>query len=102
LASIRHVYRRGHIFWWRRVLYVLGESGCGLSLPGDDATDEESLQAGAWNYEFGDMLTFLDVHEEVYRYLAETNCSGEGPQPRHGQSGRRMSMSGWRGRLASS
>lgn len=42
-----------------------------------DAMDAESLQAGAWDYEFGNMDTFLDVHEEVYRYLAETNCSGE-------------------------
>lgn len=41
-----------------------------------DAMDEESMQAGAYGYEYGNMDTFLDVHEEVYRYLAETNCSG--------------------------
>jgi integrase len=42
-----------------------------------DAMDEESMQAGAYGYEYGNMDTFLDVHEEVYRYLAETNCSGD-------------------------
>jgi integrase len=42
-----------------------------------DAMNEESMQAGAYGYEYGNMGTFLDVHEEVYRYLAETNCSGD-------------------------
>jgi len=39
-----------------------------------DALDDEREQSAIRGYEFGDLL---DVHEEVYRYLAETNCSGD-------------------------
>ena len=42
-----------------------------------DAIEDESVQADIPGYEFGDIGTFLDIHEEVYRYLAETNCSGD-------------------------
>ena len=42
-----------------------------------DALDDEREHAALPSYEFGNLDTFLDVHEEVYRYLAGTNCSGE-------------------------
>lgn len=53
-----------------------------------DALDDEREQAAIGGYEFGDLNTFLDVHEEVYRYLAETNCSGE-----------ELSLETWMGRV---
>lgn len=42
-----------------------------------DALDDEREHAALSSYEFGNLDTILDVHEEVYRFLAETNCSGE-------------------------
>lgn len=41
-----------------------------------DALEDEREHAAIGGYEFGDLGTFLDVHEEVYRYLAETVCMG--------------------------
>lgn len=42
-----------------------------------DAIEDEREQASMAGYEFRDFGTYLDVHEEVYRYLADTNCSHE-------------------------
>ena len=47
-----------------------------------DALEDEREQASLPGYEFDNLGTFLDVHEEVYRYLAETNCSGGTPSER--------------------
>lgn len=44
-----------------------------------DALDDERERSSLRDYEFRDLGTFLDVHEEVYRYLAETNCMGDEP-----------------------
>lgn len=40
-----------------------------------DALEDEHEQAAVLTYEYGSMDLFLDVHEAVYGYLAETNCS---------------------------
>lgn len=45
-----------------------------------DAIEEERVQAQLPSYEFHDLDTFLDVHEEVYRVLAENNCSATLPK----------------------
>lgn len=42
-----------------------------------DAIEEERELATMPGYEFRDFGTYLDVHEEVYRYLADTNCTHE-------------------------
>jgi len=39
-----------------------------------DALEDEREYSTIGGYEYGNLSTFLDVHEEVYRYLAETNC----------------------------
>lgn len=44
-----------------------------------DALDDERERSSLRDYEFRDLDTFLDIHEEVYRYLAETNCMGDEP-----------------------
>lgn len=46
-----------------------------------DSIENEREYASLPNYEFRDFNTYLDVHEEVYRYLAETNCSGQQVDP---------------------
>ncbi len=40
-----------------------------------DAIEEERAHATVPNYDYRDLPTYLDVHEEVYRYLAETSAS---------------------------
>lgn len=44
-----------------------------------DALEDEREHATLPGYEFGNATTFLDVQEEVSRYLVETNCSGDEP-----------------------
>ncbi|MCJ8191952.1 tyrosine-type recombinase/integrase [Sphingomicrobium aestuariivivum] len=44
-----------------------------------DQIEDEREHASLEGYEYGSFETFLDVHEHVYRYLAETKCSGEAP-----------------------
>jgi integrase len=44
-----------------------------------DQLEDEREQASTSGYDFGDIRTFLDVHEEVYRHLAETVCMGAAP-----------------------
>lgn len=46
-----------------------------------DALDDEREQAAIPSYEFGNLDTFLDVHEEVYRYLADRRRSPPSAPP---------------------
>lgn len=46
-----------------------------------DAIEEEREHATMPGYEFRDFGTYLDMHEEVYRYLADTNCTHEAIDP---------------------
>ena len=57
-----------------------------------DAIEEEREQANMPGYEFRDFGTYLDVHEEVYRYLAETSSSHGQSIGRHWQSGLPVSI----------
>lgn len=45
-----------------------------------DAIEEERVHAQFSDYEFHDLDTFLDVHEEVYRVLAENDFSAGPPE----------------------
>lgn len=50
MASIQHVYRRGHIFWWRRVLRIHGESGCDIRLSLGTADRRRARELGGIHY----------------------------------------------------
>jgi hypothetical protein len=66
LASIQHVYRRGHIFWWRRVLCILGESGCDIRLSLGTADRRRARKLGAMLMAASGDVTML-VEERVRR-----------------------------------
>jgi integrase len=66
LASIQHVYRRGHIFWWRRVLCILGESSCDIRLSLGTADRRRARKLGAMLTAASGDVTML-VEERVRR-----------------------------------
>jgi hypothetical protein len=54
LASIQHVYRRGHVFWWRRVLCIADESSCDIRLSLKTADRRRARELGhAYGGEWG-------------------------------------------------
>jgi hypothetical protein len=66
LASIQHVYRRGHIFWWRRVLCIFGESGCDIRISLGTADRRRARKLGAMLTAASGDVTML-VEERVRR-----------------------------------
>lgn len=40
-----------------------------------DALEDERERATDYDYDYGGIGVFLDIHEAVYGYLAKTNCS---------------------------
>ena len=76
MASIQHVYRRGHIFWWRRVLCILGESGCDIRLSLGTADRRRARELGAMLTAASEDVTML-VEEQARRRPDERPSEAE-------------------------
>jgi integrase len=76
LASIQHVYRRGHIFWWRRVLCIADESSCDIRLSLRTADRRRARELGAMLTAASGGVTML-VEEQVRRRADERPSEAE-------------------------
>jgi integrase len=76
LASIQHVYRRGHIFWWRRVLCIHGESGCDIRLSLGTADRRRARELGAMLTAASEGVTMV-VEEQARRRADERPSEAE-------------------------
>lgn len=70
MASIQHDYRRGHIFWWRRVLCIADESSCDIRLSLKTADRRRARELGAMLTAASGGMTML-VEEQVRRRADE-------------------------------
>ncbi|HYJ29718.1 MAG TPA: hypothetical protein VEW25_05190, partial [Allosphingosinicella sp.] len=70
MASIQHVYRRGHVFWWRRVLCIADESSCDIRLSLRTADRRRARELGAMLTAASGDVTML-VEERVRRRADE-------------------------------
>ena len=76
MASIQHVYRRGHIFWWRRVLCIADESSCDIRLSLRTADRRRARELGAMLTAASEGVTML-VGEQVRRRADERPSEAE-------------------------
>ena len=66
MASIQHVYRRGHIFWWRRVLCIFGESSCDIRVSLGTADRRRARKLGAMlTAASGDVTMLVEERETI-------------------------------------
>ena len=76
MASIQHVYRRGRIFWWRRIFRLSPDSKCDIRLSLGTADRRRATELGAMLTAASGGVTML-VEEQVRRRADERPTEAE-------------------------